>query len=99
MIKIEKLSSDAVVEFTRNDKVQVATVGALLTRDEATTLNIRSGSVTYSIDELELVTKSVDQIKSIPEAVPVAEPVETPAPAVTPAPAPAKKIVYPSKKK
>lgn len=56
MIKIESLSPNAEVVFTRADQPHPATVGWLLTREEFDTLKVIKGELTYSIDELEVVT-------------------------------------------
>ena len=88
MVKIEQLSPGAVVSFERDGNRQRAFLHQLLTREELNTLVVERGSVTYSIDESEVLSASA------PEPVP--EPVAVAAP--EPAAAPAKpKIVYPSK--
>jgi hypothetical protein len=62
MIKLEVFSNDADVTFVRNNFAQKAFVGNLLTQEEFDTLEIKSGTVTYSIDELKLIT--IDSTKT-----------------------------------
>lgn len=108
MVKIEKLSQDAVVEFTRNGKVHTARVGSTLSKEELDTLKVRSGSVVYSIDELELVTKAADETKSSSQTISVSDSVATSTSTITEVSAaaptetvtqPAVKIIFPNKKK
>ena len=102
MVKIEQLSPGTVVWFVRDGKRQRAFLHQLLTRDELTTLEVVGGTVVYSIDEQEVVSRSADTTKS-------AEAVSEPTTATT-APTPAEppvvaatetkpKIVFPAKSK
>ena len=56
MIKIEKLSKDARVLVTRNDKTSQVFVGQLISFDDWQSVEVLAGEVTYSIDELEVRT-------------------------------------------
>lgn len=89
MVKIEKLSPGAQVEFVRNGKPQPGIVGTTLTREELDTLQVTGGTVLYSIDEQELVEVSAKESPKSTEQVP--EPTPVPAPTiiqpVVPAPA------------
>jgi hypothetical protein len=62
LVKIENLSPDARVTFVREGNPQVARVGYLLDSAEFESLKVETGTVTYSIDELEVVTVSAAPI-------------------------------------
>lgn len=100
MVKIEKLSPDAQVWFQRDGTRQRAYLHQLLSRAELATLEIESGTVMYSIDEQEVVTRSAATTKS-PEPAATTQPVATPAPAQPPVAVAAEtkpKIVFPKKR-
>lgn len=70
MVKIESLSKDAEAVFVRADRPHKALAGYVLTPQEFATFKILKGSVTYSIDELEVVTVAAtveDSIASLKE--------------------------------
>jgi hypothetical protein len=56
MVKIEQIK-DAKVFVTRDGVRRQVFLHQLITRQEAETLEVEGGSVLYSIDEQELVTK------------------------------------------
>ena len=66
MIKIEQLTegTKATIERTGAGKVNLYP-NMLLTRSEFDTLSYTVGSITYSIDELEVVTITKDTSESI----------------------------------
>lgn len=98
MVKIEKLSPDARVWFQRDGTRQRAWLYQLLSRTELATLEIESGTVVYSIDEQEVVTRSATITKS-PEPAAAPQPVAAPAPAEPPVATETKpKIVFPKKR-
>lgn len=100
MVKIEKLSPDARVWFQRDGTRQQAWLHQLLSRTELATMEIESGTVVYSIDEQEVVTRSATTTKS-PEPLPAPQPVAAPAPAEPPvaeATETKPKIVFPKKR-
>lgn len=100
MVKIEKLSPDARVWFQRDGTRQRAWLHQLLSRTELATMEIESGTVVYSIDEQEVVTRSATITKS-PEPAAAPQPVAAPAPAEPPvaeATETKPKIVFPKKR-
>jgi hypothetical protein len=94
MVKIERLGPNSEVVFTRNGKEQRAVVGYLLTDEEFVTLKVVKGELTYSVDELEVITTVATAVDPVPVMEP--EPVEA---AVVDAPKPAAKKVASTKKK
>jgi hypothetical protein len=56
MIKIEKLSDDARVLVVRNGKKTQIFTGQLISHNDWQTVEVVSGSVTYTVDELEVKT-------------------------------------------
>lgn len=99
MVKIEKLSSDAAVWFLRDGVRQRAYLHQLISRAELDTLEVDAGTVVYTIDEQEVVTRSATATKSVTEPQPAATtPASTPAePPVAAATETKPKIVFPSK--
>lgn len=73
MVKIEQIK-DAKVFITRDGVRTQVFLHQLITRQELETLEVEGGSVVYSIDEQELVTKEAAKVR----------PVEPPAPAPVP---------------
>jgi len=99
MVKIEKLSPDARVWFQRDGTRQQAWLHQLLSRTELATMEIESGTVVYSIDEQEVVTRSATTKSPEPATAP--QPVAAPAPAEPPvaeATETKPKIVFPKKR-
>lgn len=94
MIKIERLSSDADVWFTRGGVRQRAYLHQLLSHSELPSLEVLSGSVVYSIDEQQVITQQALEPSKSPEPSP------TPTkPAVAVATEAKPKIVFPKKRK
>lgn len=101
MVKIEKLSHDAQVWFQRDGVRQRAWLHQLISYAELTTLVVESGTVVYSIDEQEVITRSADTTKSPAAAPATPEPVAAPAPAEPPVAVATEtkaKIVFPKKR-
>lgn len=73
MVKIEQIK-DAKVFVTRDGVRRQVFLHQLITKQELETLEVEGGSVVYSIDEQELVTKEA------PKVVPVEPPAAPPAP-------------------
>jgi len=102
MVKIEKLSPDASIWFVRSGVRQRAFLHQLISKSELDTLEVESGTVVYSIDEQEVVSRSATATKS-PETV--SDPTTattTPTPAEPPVVATTEnkpKIVFPAKSK
>jgi len=92
MIKIER-STAVNPTIVRNGVRQRVTLNMAVTADELASLTADSGSITYSVDELEV--KTID-FRSVPAPDPV---VDTPpvAPTVSAAPA-AKPVIQPARK-
>jgi hypothetical protein len=68
MVKIEKISPGAAVSFVRNGVRQNAIEKQLITYEEADTLEVTGGEVTYSVNETEVITKSGNPAPTIPQA-------------------------------
>lgn len=94
MVKIEGLSADACVWFTRDNLRQRAYLQQLISIAELETLEVESGTVTYSVNEQSVLTRSAETAK-VTEQVEVPALVESEQPLVTAKP----KIVFPKKKK
>jgi hypothetical protein len=69
MIKIER-STAVNATIVRNDKRQPVTVNMIVTEDELSSLTADSGSILYSVDEMEV--KTID-FQPQPAAAPVIE--------------------------
>jgi hypothetical protein len=82
MIKIEAFSAGASAYITRDGTRMQVFKNMLITAEDVATLEVENGSVTYTVDETEIVTK-----QSAPAKVP--EPVTV---------RPAAKIVQPAKR-
>ena len=92
MIKIER-STAVNPTIIRNGVRQRVTLNMAVTADELASLTADSGSITYSVDELEV--KTID-FRSVPAPDPVVD--TTPvAPTVSAAPA-AKPVIQPARK-
>jgi hypothetical protein len=94
MIKIEQLKNGAKATIIRNAVTQPVYVGMTLTDIELASLEIGSGTVVYTVDEIEVVEVSagnqapaapIDTKSSEPSAATVETPVEVEAPVVKPA--------------
>lgn len=79
MIKIEKLLDGAKATFLREGKTQPVFLFQLLTHGELETLEVQTGTVVYSVDELEICEKTASQTKS-PESAPTPVQQDIPAP-------------------
>lgn len=71
MIKIERIAAEKPT-LLRNSVRQPITIGMAVTQDELATIEAETGSITYSVDELE-VKELVFQSKSAP-VTPVVKP-------------------------
>lgn len=89
MIKIEQISKDAHAYFERADKKLHVRPGSLLSQNEFDTLVIEQGTITYSVDELEVLIKSASTTEKPTESAAASTDTKKAAP----------KIVYPSKRK
>lgn len=69
MIKIEKLLDGAKATFLREGRRQPIFLFQLISHSELATLEVESGKVVYSVDELELCEKTATETKS-PESAP-----------------------------
>ena len=69
MVKIEQIK-DAKVFVTRDDVRRQVFLHQLITRQEAETLEVEGGSVVYSVDEQELVTKEAPKAVTPPAPAP-----------------------------
>lgn len=58
MVKIEHLKNGAKATFMRNDKKIPVFLHMLISRQELETLEVETGTVVYSVDELEILEKS-----------------------------------------
>jgi hypothetical protein len=94
MIKIER-STAVNATIVRNDKRQPVTLNMIITEEELASLTADSGSILYSVDEMEVKTIDFQPIKQ-PAPAPVIDAVEESAPAV--APKTAKPIIQPARK-
>ena len=92
MIKIER-STATNPTIIRNGVRQAVTLNMTVTAEELASLTAESGTITYSVDEMEV--KTVDFQPSKPPA-PVVDAAPTAAPVV--AAAPAKPIIPPPRK-
>jgi hypothetical protein len=94
MIKIER-STAVNATIVRNDKRQPVTLNMTITAEELASLTADSGSILYSVDEMEVKTIDFQPAKQ-PAPAPVIDAVEEPAAAVaTPV---AKPIIQPARK-
>lgn len=108
MIKIEKLSADAIVTFERNGTRQRAALNYLISHSEFETLVVESGKLTYSVDELEVLERVADVSakepvkqadKSDNSETAAADTSKSPSPSIQePKPQASSKIVFPKKK-
>ena len=89
MIKIEKLNGGCKPTYMRNNKRQVLMLHQLISMSEFHTIEFDVGSITYSVDELE-VGELLPKVKPVAKPVvePVVEPVAEPQPEPAPQPAP-----------
>ena len=94
MIKIER-STAVNATIVRNDKRQPVTLNMTITAEELASLTADSGSILYSVDEMEVKTIDFQPAKQ-PTPAPVIDAVEEPAAAV--APPVAKPIIQPARK-
>ncbi len=69
MVKIEQIK-DAKVFVTRDGVRRQVFLHQLITRQEAETLEVEGGSVVYSVDEQELVTKEAPKVAAPPAPAP-----------------------------
>lgn len=56
MIKVEALLNDCKATIIRHGKPMPIYLGMLMTREELETLKILKGSVTYSVEETDVIT-------------------------------------------
>jgi hypothetical protein len=70
MVKIEIISRGAAVTILRNGERVPVLLKQLITYDEAETLEVTGGTVTYSVNETEVFTKSGDAAPTVPQATP-----------------------------
>jgi hypothetical protein len=94
MIKIER-STATNATIVRNGKRQPATLNMTISEEELASLTADSGSILYSVDEMEVKTIDFQPAKQ-PAPAPTVDAVPDPATIVT-AP-PAKQIIQPARK-
>jgi hypothetical protein len=94
MIKIER-STAVNATIVRNSVRQPVTLNMHITEAELGSLTADSGSITYSVDELEVKIVDFQPAKPVDPA-PVID--EAPAPVIIPAPKIAKPIIQPARK-
>jgi hypothetical protein len=94
MIKIER-STAVNPTIVRNDKRQPVTLNMTITAEELASLTADSGSILYSVDEMEVKTIDFQPAKQ-PAPAPVIDAVEEPAAEV--ASPVAKPIIQPARK-
>jgi hypothetical protein len=68
MVKIEIISPGAAATILRNGERVPVLLKQLITYDEADTLEVTGGSITYSVNESEVFTKSGDSAPTVPQA-------------------------------
>lgn len=68
MVKIEIISPGAAATILRNGERQAIFEKQLITYAEAETLEVTGGTVTYSVNETEVLTKSGDTAPAVPQA-------------------------------
>lgn len=57
MVKVEALLNGCKATIIRHGNSMPVYLGMLMTREELETLKVLSGSITYSVDEIEVITK------------------------------------------
>jgi len=57
MIKIEALLNGGKATIIRHGNTMPVYLGMLMTKEELDTLKLLSGSITYSVEELDVITK------------------------------------------
>jgi len=62
MVKIEKLTPGTIVYVQRDGAKRRVFLNQLITRDELASMEVESGTVTYSIDEEVIEEKSAEQV-------------------------------------
>lgn len=67
MVKIEQIQPGAVATILRNGERQQVFSKQIISYDEANTLEITGGDMVYSIDEMEVVTKSSNAAPAVPQ--------------------------------
>lgn len=67
MVKIEIISPGASATILRNGERVAVLLKQLITYEEADTLEVTGGTVTYSVNESEVFTKSGDAAPTIPQ--------------------------------
>lgn len=67
MVKIEIMTPGAAATILRNGTRQAVFEKQLITYAEADTLEVTGGSVTYSVNETEVFTKSGDSAPVVPQ--------------------------------
>lgn len=68
MVKIEIIGPGASATILRNGVRQEVFVKQLITYEEADSLEVTGGEVTYSVNETEVITKSGNAAPAIPQA-------------------------------
>lgn len=68
MVKIEIISPGASATILRNGERVSVLLKQLITYEEADTLEVTGGTVTYSVNESEVFTKSGDAAPTVPQA-------------------------------
>ena len=68
MVKIEIITPGAAVTVLRNGERLQVHEKQFINYNEIDTLEVTGGDVTYSIDELEVVTKSGNAAPAVPQA-------------------------------
>lgn len=67
MVKIEIIGPGASATILRNGERQQVFVKQLITYEEADSLEVTGGEVTYSVNETEVITKSGDAAPAVPQ--------------------------------
>lgn len=68
MVKIEIISPGAAATIMRNGVRQEVFPKQLITYEEADSLEVTGGEVTYSVNETEVITKSGNAAPVVPQA-------------------------------
>lgn len=68
MVKIEIIGPGASATILRNGERQQVFVKQLITYEEADSLEVTGGEVTYSVNETEVITKSGNAAPAVPQA-------------------------------
>lgn len=68
MVKIETIAPGASASILRNGQRQQVFEKQLISYAEVDTLEVTGGNVVYSVDEIEVITKSPNAAPAVPQA-------------------------------